>query len=160
MLQQRSIPAQGFPRRKRLTQPEDFAKALKQRALVRNPRFALYVFEPEQNAADAANVQMPDVQTHQVAESSVWRLGLIVPKRYEASAVRRNAIKRIWREAFRRRSELLDLPGRGLVARLLSAIAPDQSLALLKRQCHEDAEILLQQMTVKLQTQGGISVRS
>ncbi len=155
MLQQRSIPAQGFPRRKRLTEPEDFVKALKQKALVRNPRFALYVFEPEQNAAGVANIE-----AFLAPESRVWRLGLVVPKRYEASSVRRNAIKRIWREAFRCRAELLNLPGRGLVARLLGTIAPEQSLVLLKRQCHEDAENLLQQMTVKLQLQGSVSPKS
>lgn len=152
---QRSIPAQGFPRRKRLTQPEDFVKALKQKALVRNPRFALYVFEPEQNTAGEAKVDV-----FLATGPKIWRLGLVVPKRYEASSVRRNAIKRVWREAFRCRSELLNLPGRGLVARLLSSIAPEQSLVLLKRQCHEDAENLLQQMTVKLQAQSGTSAKS
>ena len=32
----------------------------------------------------------------------MWRLGLVIPKRYEASAVARNTIKRRWRDAFRR----------------------------------------------------------
>ena len=31
-----------------------------------------------------------------------WRLGLVIPKRYEASAVARNTIKRRWRDSFRR----------------------------------------------------------
>lgn len=35
----------------------------------------------------------------------LWRLGLVIPKRHVRSAVARNAIKRRWREAFRRQRD-------------------------------------------------------
>jgi ribonuclease P protein component len=64
-----------------------FDRCLAQRALVRSGAFALHVHRPSSSAVDAP---------------PAWRLGLVIPKRFESSAVARNTIKRRWRAAFRR----------------------------------------------------------
>jgi len=64
---------------------------------------------------------------HVVAvEASAWRLGLVIPKRFEQSAVARNSIKRRWREAFRvRRSAWADeFGGADLVIRMTAPLVP------------------------------------
>jgi ribonuclease P protein component len=62
---------------------------------------------------------------HVVAvEASAWRLGLVIPKRFEQSAVTRNSIKRRWREAFRvRRGDWTDeFGGADLVIRMTAPL--------------------------------------
>jgi len=58
------------------------------------------------------------------------RLGLIIAKRFAPSAVTRNAIKRVIREAFRQRRH--ELPARDYVVRLHAKVAP-ASLTAIKR---------------------------
>jgi ribonuclease P protein component len=67
------------------------------------------------------------------------RLGLVIPKRFAALAVTRNAIKRVLRETFRYHRPFL--PPGDVVFRL---IAPPgkQSLSLLKKQVRAEAETL------------------
>jgi ribonuclease P protein component len=76
-----------------------------------------------------------------------WRLGLIVPKRFEPSAVRRNAVKRVWRDSFRRESEgLLALNhGHDVVIRLVAKPKAGPLLAL-KRACRGEARALLEKL--------------
>ena len=73
-----------------------------------------------------------------------WRLGLIVPKRFEPSAVRRNAVKRVWRESFRQEhAELLTLlRGHDVVIRLVAKPKAGALLAL-KQSCRREAQMLL-----------------
>ena len=80
-------------------------------------------------------------------DDSNWRLGLIVPKRFEPSAVRRNALKRIWRESFRHEyPELLRLArGHDVVIRLVAKPQPGPLLAL-KKNCRSEAQILLKKL--------------
>jgi ribonuclease P protein component len=61
-----------------------------------------------------------------LTEPPAWRLGLVIPKRYESSAVARNTIKRRWRAAFvRTRSSWADEFGSAdLVVRLQSPLVP------------------------------------
>jgi ribonuclease P protein component len=77
-------------------------------------------------------------------DDSHWRLGLIVPKRFEPSAVRRNAVKRVWRDSFRREyPELLRLArGHDIVIRLVGKPEAGPLLAL-KRSCRSEAQMLL-----------------
>ncbi len=148
---------QGFPRRVRLTTPGEFSQALKQRSGVRNQRFALHVVE----ALVIGSMTVTKTEPPQNGNQKTWRLGLVIPKRYEASSVRRNAIKRVWRESFRRQRVILDeQPARDLVVRLLAPMGLDasgkkssggKSLVALKQQCHVDAELLLRQMLTRLQ---------
>lgn len=57
---------------------------------------------------------------------AAWRLGLVIPKRYEASAVARNTIKRRWREAFRahRDAWAVEFGSVDLVVRLQGPLVP------------------------------------
>lgn len=56
----------------------------------------------------------------------MWRLGLVIPKRYEASAVARNTIKRRWRDAFRRGrvAWAAEFGGADVVVRLQGPLVP------------------------------------
>jgi ribonuclease P protein component len=76
-------------------------------------------------------------------DDTSWRLGLIVPKRFEPSAVRRNALKRVWRDSFRRECQtLLALNcGHDLVIRLVSKPAPGALLALKRAASSEAAQL-------------------
>ena len=58
--------------------------------------------------------------------SPVWRLGLVIPKRYEKSAVARNTIKRRWRAAFRQCHALMsaEFGSADLVVRLRAPLLP------------------------------------
>jgi RNase P protein component len=70
-----------------------FARCLDRRPLLRDGAFALHV----------SLQAVPDpVSADDVVVPAAWRLGLVIPKRYEASAVARNTIKRRWRAAFAR----------------------------------------------------------
>lgn len=101
--------AAAFPRAARMTTPAEFDRCLRRPPAYRNGAFALHLHWIDGDPADP-----------------VWRLGLVVPKRYEATAVGRNTVKRRWRDAFRR--------GRGawagefgsadLVVRLQSPLVP------------------------------------
>jgi ribonuclease P protein component len=69
-----------------LREPAEFERCLARPALVRGGPFALHLsWRPEPATAAGG-----------------WRLGLVIPKRHEASAVARNTIKRRWRASFRR----------------------------------------------------------
>lgn len=61
----------------------------------------------------------------------VWRLGLVIPKRYEKSAVARNTIKRRWRAAFRQDHALLsqEFGSADLVVRLRAPLLPKSTAA-------------------------------
>ena len=64
---------------------------------------------------------------HVVAvEAAAWRLGLVIPKRFEKSAVARNTIKRRWREAFRVRRDdwTREFGGADLVIRMTAPLVP------------------------------------
>ena len=73
----------------------EFDRCLRKPAVFRSGSFALHL---EWIAAMAE----PDHDRSEVPSTPVWRLGLVIPKRYEVSAVARNTIKRRWRDAFRR----------------------------------------------------------
>ncbi len=66
--------------------PAAFERCLRRPALHRGGAFALHLSWLDETPAPEA----------------AWRLGLVIPKRFEASAVARNTIKRRWRDAFRR----------------------------------------------------------
>src|SRR5690606_33418712 len=70
------------------------------------------------------------------------RLGLIVGKRHAPLSVSRQAIKRVWREAFRLGRQAL--PPGDYVVRLQSRI-PSLSLTRLKARAREQADSLLRQ---------------
>jgi ribonuclease P protein component len=82
----------GYPRAARMATPAEFDRVLRRPALFRSGPFALHLeWIVPMNDAASGGTAAPD-----------WRLGLVIPKRYEASAVARNTIKRRWRDAFRR----------------------------------------------------------
>lgn len=139
--------SQEFPRQVRLTEAAQFSAALKLRPIVRNARFALHVYQGGVNRGQAVGLA--------VLPRQVWRLGLVIPKRFEASSVRRNAIKRVWREVFRlKQSDLGEREqlGGDLVVRFLAPFTvAEKSLEQLKRQCHEDAQDLVGQLIDRLQ---------
>jgi ribonuclease P protein component len=87
-----------------------FDRCLTQRALVRDGAFALHV---HRHAAD--DLDGP----------AAWRLGLVIPKRFESSAVARNTIKRRWRAAFRegRAGWMSEFGAADVVVRLHAALA-------------------------------------
>ena len=89
-----------------------------------------------------------------------WRLGLVIPKRFEKSAVSRNAIKRRWREAFRvRRHDWADeFGGADLVIRMTAPLVAkrdpkDETPAPTAQQrARFDAGDLLTTFTQRLRT--------
>ena len=97
-----------------MTTPAEFERVLRRPALHRDGPFALHVCPAESGGG------VPG-----------WRLGLVIPKRYEASAVARNTIKRRWRDAFRRgRTAWADEFGSiDLVVRLQSPLVPKPAKA-------------------------------
>ncbi len=68
-----------------MTTPAEFDRCLHRPPSYRNGPFALHLHWTDGGPA-----------------APVWRLGLVVPKRYEPTAVGRNTVKRRWRDAFRR----------------------------------------------------------
>ncbi|MEO8935384.1 MAG: ribonuclease P protein component [Burkholderiaceae bacterium] len=82
-----------YPRDARMTTPAEFDRCLRRSAFHRSGSFALHLCWIDA-AMHAPTVALP--------ATPMWRLGLVIPKRYEASAVARNTIKRRWRDAFRR----------------------------------------------------------
>ena len=94
--------ADRFARTARIPVAEGFDACLKRASIYRNGAFAFHVL---------------------FSDAPGWRLGLVIPKRQVRSAVARNAIKRRWREAFRRRHEAwaTEFGGADLVIRMHTA---------------------------------------
>ena len=87
-----SFVPQRFARDARMAKPAEFDRCLRKPALFRSGAFALHLeWMAAMESSDRTDEPAP-----------LWRLGLVIPKRYEASAVARNTIKRRWRDAFRR----------------------------------------------------------
>jgi ribonuclease P protein component len=142
-----------FPRTHRLTLPAQYTAVLNVRTMVRGPRFALHC--------------RPNGLT-------VWRLGLVISKRFAARAVERNVLKRTWREAFRLATPQLaglsagpsaassgadsagDLvvrllpPAGGAVKKKRQGPKPVMSLGVLRQQCRDEATLLMKQMVSRL----------
>jgi ribonuclease P protein component len=108
-----------FPKTARLLDSSAFTATLQGKRLARTPHFSLH--------AAPSPTQAP-------------RLGLIVGKRMEKKAVRRNAIKRVLREAFRLARPTLRADD--LVVKLNAPFARD-SLVALKREVRSQADRLL-----------------
>ena len=89
-----------FQRAARMLTPADFDRCLRRPALFRSGSFALHL-----DWIDGAVDDPADPATRRRTAAPAWRLGLVIPKRYEASAVARNTIKRRFRDAFRRGRE-------------------------------------------------------
>lgn len=99
-----------------LAGPAAFDRCLAVRPVVRSGPFALHLFR---------SLPAPD------AAEPCWRLGLVIPKRYEASAVARNTIKRRWRAAFRRgrASWAIEFGSADLVVRMQAPLVPKAEAA-------------------------------
>lgn len=97
-----------YSRAARMTTPAEFDRCLRRPALHRSGPFALHLCWVDG------------------ASEPAWRLGLVVPKRYEATAVGRNTIKRRWRDAFRRGREQWagEFGSADLVVRLQTPLVP------------------------------------
>jgi ribonuclease P protein component len=124
--------AARYLRAQRLTRPAQFVAVLRERPIVRSGCFALHI--------------------RARSEEGSWRFGLVVPKRFEARSVGRNAIKRTWREALRLLAPRLDTGYRGhdLVVRLLAKPGPRQ-LRSLKLACRIEAARLCVELQTKLE---------
>jgi len=120
-------PKQTFGRSSRILNAKEYAAVMRARVRIGGSLFVGHIL----SRGDDAN----------------WRLGLIVPKRFEPSAVRRNAVKRVWRDSFRRESQTLSElhSGHDLVIRMVSKPAPGALLAL-KRACRGEALSLLKKL--------------
>ncbi len=94
-----------------LDAPAEFDRCLACRPLWRDGAFALHLLRHPVVGVD---------------DAPVWRLGLVIPKRYEASAVARNTIKRRWRAAFRtgRAAWSAEFGSADLVVRMQAPLAP------------------------------------
>lgn len=119
------VVAQAFPRSARVLTPAQYQQVLRGgRRVARGALFqVLFAAAPDPAQGQA-------------------RLGLIVGKRNAPLAVSRNAIKRVWREAFRQ--VRAGLPAGDYVIRLQTRI-PAASLTVLKRVAAAEAARLLQQ---------------
>ncbi len=80
-------------------------------------------------------------------DAPVWRLGLVIPKRHVRSAVKRNTIKRRWREAFRRQREAWadEFGGADFVIRMHAPLAPRPAF---------DANAILTTLAERLRSRG------
>jgi len=107
------------PRVITLRVPAEFERCLGRPPLYRSGAFALHcarvaaVGDGADGAVDAKALP-------------IWRLGLVIPKRYESSAVARNTIKRRWRAAFQRDQASLsaEFGSADLVVRLQGPLMP------------------------------------
>lgn len=115
----------GFSRSLRLLAPEQFSEALKSRPIARGAFFTCHWCE--------------SLSTDQVG-FALPKLGFIVPKRLVRLAVRRNAIKRVLREAFRARQTTL---ASGYYVFRLKAPIKIATLTELKRNIRIEADQLL-----------------
>ncbi len=124
----------GLPRTARLRKAAEFQAALRRgKRIGRSSHFVLIHLAP------APTAELSDA-------SCGARLGLIVGKRHARRAVDRNAVKRVWREAFRARRA--GLPAGDYVVRLAAKL-PELSQGLLKRQLRAEADQLLAQTNGK-----------
>jgi ribonuclease P protein component len=119
----RERPA-GFPRRYRLTRTDDFSSVFSFRKAIRSTNFLLH-YRPRGGE-----------QTDGV------RLGLVVAKRLLRRSVDRNLVKRLVREAFRRRRP--ELPSCDLIVRL----AAKPALPIDKRALAGEIRKLLEKMCI------------
>lgn len=122
-------PDFGFARAFRVTLPAHYRVSLSRRPILRSGRYSL----------------------HLVPHEPQWRLGLVVPRRFVKTAVRRNAVKRAWREAFRQRQPLWArqyLP-QDLVVRLISGQEPCPTPEF-RRRCAVEAGALLDELESRL----------
>ena len=115
----------SFRRSSRLVSPEQYDKTLRCRPFARTKSFTCH---------------RCDVFCQNSAPLNVARLGLVVPKRLVQLSVRRNAIKRVLREAFR--CQQWTLPPGDYVFRLKAAL-PASSLTELKLEVRRQADELL-----------------
>lgn len=108
----------SFGRAARMLGPADFELCMRRPALHRSGCFALHFCWIEM-AREGLTDREP-----------AWRLGLVVPKRHEASAVARNTIKRRWRDAFRRGRDAWsrEFGSADLVVRLQSPLIPSTKI--------------------------------
>jgi ribonuclease P protein component len=117
------VPAGArFPKQARLLRPDEFEAVFAaggQAVAGRTAQFALHVLPTGSGNA---------------------RLGLVIGKRYEKKSVRRNAIKRVLREAFR--LGYASLPPADLVFRQTATVS-EATRAGLKRSVREQADRLL-----------------
>ncbi|MGE4336118.1 MAG: ribonuclease P protein component [Pigmentiphaga sp.] len=120
-----SAPAgAGFPPSARVRRAAEYQHALRRgRRLAHSEWFQIIMVGPPEGQGSA-------------------RLGLIVGKRHAPLSVSRQAIKRVWREAFR--LERHALPPGDYVVRLQSRI-PSLSLTRLKVRAREQADSMLWQ---------------
>ena len=108
------IPA-TFPRSVRLLTPGAFTAVFEKRSVRRGRFFHLHV-------GSAGNLQ-PGTQNRAPDNGPVTsRIGIAVPKKLLRTAVHRNTVKRIAREAFRRMRS--DIDGRDYVLRLAVKLDP------------------------------------
>lgn len=113
----------GFSRSVRLVHPDEYQRALRTRPRARSSHFFCHL--------------VPSLD--QLNATGYSRLGLIVPKRMAKQAVRRNATKRIIREAFRLNQHVL--PEGDIVIRLKSPL-PVVSLKQLKKLARAEVDKL------------------
>ncbi|MCL2829627.1 MAG: ribonuclease P protein component [Betaproteobacteria bacterium] len=101
----------SFRRQNRLTKTDDFSSVFSLRNILRSRNFFLHYRRreriPEGGQAPEALIELPA------------RLGLVIAKRFVASAVRRNLLKRLARENFRLLRQ--QLSGYDLVLRLAAS---------------------------------------
>jgi ribonuclease P protein component len=130
-----------------------FDRCLAQRALVRSGAFAIHLYR---------HGLARDTLVRPAAESCAddWRLGLVIPKRYEASAVARNTIKRRWRGAFRQGCVqwAVEFGGADLVVRLSAPLAAKtspmaQAPARVRGRDTFDPQAIFGQLTARLRGQ-------
>lgn len=112
----------SFPPEARLHRPCEFAAALRGKRLARG---ALFIVSGAV-VVSQAGAALPSA-----------RLGLVIAKRFAASAVTRNAIKRVVREAFRHTHAVL--PAADYVVRL-NAPVPLMSLTALKQKVRAEVD--------------------
>lgn len=115
----------SFARTARLLTPEQYSAALKTRPFARSDWFTCH--------------RCNSLET-EAAQRALPKLGFIIPKRLVKLSVRRNAIKRVLREAFRHCQA--SLPGGYYVFRLKAPV-PAGSLTELKRAVREQADGML-----------------
>ena len=144
----------NFPRARRLLSPAQFSAVLSGPLALRASAFALHVVERTTPGALPADVSA-DLSAIAPDTATGWRLGLVIPKRFEASAARRNAIKRRWREAFRLRAASLEaqLPASDLVVRMTVRLstpkrpAPSRQGSAIQA---IDATLMIDQMAARI----------